>query len=246
MKEPRDLVVQMENDPCVPPGTGERFSGYSVIGLPFASGHVLALRRFAASSIGPAYASVWHRDPNGDWTFYQNILAQQACSRYFGKLLKKSVLQDIKIEWTGPRSFQVMMKRNHELKWELALKPTFGTALLSALAGYMPSPWVHHPAVLSAMGEIARVVLRTGKLRLIGAAPNGQTFIVNPRRMWLVSGSQAVFRGEDFGPPGPLAVQAQLGDFLIPQRGLFAVGSALLENLDVNRHLVAMMRAETV
>lgn len=32
-----------------------RFSGYAVIGLTFSSGHVLALRRFAASSVGAAY-----------------------------------------------------------------------------------------------------------------------------------------------------------------------------------------------
>jgi hypothetical protein len=245
MREPRDLVAEIEKDPSVPEGTGERFFGYSVIGLPFESGHVLALRRFAASSIGPAYASVWHRDPDGNWTFYQNILAQQACSRYFGKLLKESVLQDITIEWTGPRSFTVLMDADHELRWELTLKPTVGTVFLSALAGSMPASWLQNPAVLSAIGEVARLVLRTGKLRLIGATPNGQTFVVNPRKIWLVSESRAVVRGEDIGSPGPLAVQAQLGDFLIPQRGLFAIGSALLENFDVDRHFVAIMQAET-
>ena len=44
----------------LPSGGEERFAGYGVMGLPFASGHVLAMRRFPASSIGPGYSSVWH------------------------------------------------------------------------------------------------------------------------------------------------------------------------------------------
>ena len=39
--------------------------GYGLKGLPFASGHVLAMRRFPTSSIDPACTSVWHRDPAG-------------------------------------------------------------------------------------------------------------------------------------------------------------------------------------
>jgi hypothetical protein len=39
----------------------ERFAGYGVMGLPFRSGHYLALRHFPASSIGPGFRAVWHR-----------------------------------------------------------------------------------------------------------------------------------------------------------------------------------------
>ena len=49
--------------PHVHPGQEERFSGYGVMGLPFRSGHVLALRRFPVTSVGPGYTSVWWRDP---------------------------------------------------------------------------------------------------------------------------------------------------------------------------------------
>ena len=55
---------------ALPDGPGDRFSGYAIIGLPFQSGHVLALRRFPTSSIGPGYTAVWHRNPSGRWTFY--------------------------------------------------------------------------------------------------------------------------------------------------------------------------------
>ncbi len=48
MKEPRDFARCISQF-TIPDGTGDRFSGYAVIGLPFSSGHVLAHRGFAAS-----------------------------------------------------------------------------------------------------------------------------------------------------------------------------------------------------
>jgi hypothetical protein len=69
MREPAAIVQDLERHSDLPPGSEERFFGYGVMGLPFRSGHVLGLRRFPASSIGPGYRSVWHRDPNGGWTF---------------------------------------------------------------------------------------------------------------------------------------------------------------------------------
>ena len=54
-------------------------------GVSFASGHVLALRCFPASSIGPGYTSLWHRDPDGRWTFYATVPPAQSCARYFGR-----------------------------------------------------------------------------------------------------------------------------------------------------------------
>jgi hypothetical protein len=56
--EPRTLVEKIENASLLPEGNGDRFAGYAVIGLPFLSGHVLALRRFPASSLGPGYTSI--------------------------------------------------------------------------------------------------------------------------------------------------------------------------------------------
>jgi len=62
---PHAAVNAIERDPSLPNGPGDAFAGHGVIGLPFRSGHVLALRRFCASSLGPPYTSVWHRDPAG-------------------------------------------------------------------------------------------------------------------------------------------------------------------------------------
>ncbi len=55
------------------------------MGLPFASGHVLAMRRFPASSIGLPYTSVWHPDPEGQSAFWQDQHAEQGlCALLLG------------------------------------------------------------------------------------------------------------------------------------------------------------------
>ena len=48
-------IKQIEVSASLRPGSSDRFSGYAVIGLPFRTGRVLALRRFPASSLGPGH-----------------------------------------------------------------------------------------------------------------------------------------------------------------------------------------------
>jgi hypothetical protein len=71
------------------------------------------------------------------------------------------------------------------------------------------------------MGIAAGPVLSVGKVRLLGLMPNGQTFGAIPKRVWRIDQSSAEMLGEDFGAPGPLPQQDRLGDFMLPQRGLF-------------------------
>jgi hypothetical protein len=40
---------------------------YGVESCPFASGDILCSRHVLASSFGPAYTAIGHRDPDGDW-----------------------------------------------------------------------------------------------------------------------------------------------------------------------------------
>jgi hypothetical protein len=237
MREPGELVAKLDSGASLPEGHEERFHGYTVMGLPFSSGHILALRRFAASSIGPAYTSIWHRDPDGSWTFYQDTVPEQGCSRYFGSVVKENIVQDISIEWTGPRGFVVQTGGEHSLIWSVTVKSTAATRLMNTLGGLMPRSWWHRTVVLSLMGTAARLFLGTGKIRLTGHTPNRQTFIANPHAIWLVENSHAVVDGQDLGKPGPLPVQGQMGDFLLPQRGIFAIGSAFMESFDAEQHL---------
>ena len=101
MREPAELVDELERGAELPLGAEERFFGYGVMGSPFRSGHVLGLRRFPASSIGPGYRSVWHRDPDGRWTFYQDQPADLACTRYFRSQVDEVREGPVRIEWTG-------------------------------------------------------------------------------------------------------------------------------------------------
>jgi hypothetical protein len=75
------------------------------------------------------------------------------------------------------------------------------------------------------MGPMATGVLRAGRMRLLGATPNGQGFKAAPVKVWR-AGGRATLGGIDLGAPAPLADQTGLGDFWMPQRGLFFVGIA--------------------
>jgi hypothetical protein len=233
--EPRELVEHLEREAQLPSGSEERFNGYGIMGLPFTSGHVLALRRFPASSVGPGYSSVWHRRPSGEWSFYADVEAGQACARFFGREVAEALVDQINISWTGHRSFRVVVG-NARLDWEVRVRPTVGTRSMNGVGRLLPARAWRNNLVLSAMGSVAGKVLGVGKVRLKGEAPNGQRFVTNPRRLWKVEENRATIGGEELGPMGPLAVQAHLGEFWIPQEGIFALGQAYFEVFDPERH----------
>lgn len=226
---PREMALWAEQHAELPDSTWERFRGYGVMGLPFDSGHVLALRRFAASSVGPGYASVWHRTPTGRWTFYADVEPSVSCARYFSASVAESITADVAVEWTGAHQLTVTVPAA-PLEWTIDLEATWRTGLMNAVAGVLPERLWRSPRVLTAMGGVAQQLLDVGAVGLWGHASNGHRFIANPRRIWMVAASDATLRGESLGAPEPLPEQASLRDFRIPQRGIFALGDALFEN----------------
>lgn len=224
--EPREIVRSIEKSASLPAGRGDRFAGYAVIGLPFRSGHILAMRRFPVSSVGPGYTSVWHRSPGGTWTFYSTVPPEQGCSRYFGCQIQQDVVGPIDIQWTGPAAFRVHI--GSVLDWEVTLTESPLSRMMNAVASLVPDKWWQDKLMLKVMGHLARMVLGTGRMNLTGRTPNGQAFIANPQRVWLIDSSRAVVNELDAGPVGSLERQASLNEFLIPQRGVFAVARALL------------------
>jgi hypothetical protein len=64
-------------------------------------------------------------------------------------------------------------------------------------------------------------LLRSGRMRLAGRVPNGQTFRIRPLRVWSVADSSATVFGRDAGRPRRLPRQEHLADMWLPQRGLF-------------------------
>jgi hypothetical protein len=230
MREPAEMVEDIERHPKLPPGSEERFFGYGVMGLPFRSGHVLGLRRFPASSIGPGYRSIWHRDPDGRWTFYQDQPAELACTRYFGAEVDEVRQGPIRIDWTGPRGFEVRAG-DGELEWMVEVGSTPVTRALNGLGSVLPVRAWRSTAVLAVMSRVAGIALRTDRVRLAGLAPNGQRFVANPRAVWVATASRATVAGADLGEMGPAPEQAQLRDFAIPQRGMFVTGRAFFSEV---------------
>jgi hypothetical protein len=239
MQSPRTLVESVEHDPALPSGPEERFAGYGVMGVPFSSGHILALRHFPASSVGPGYNSVWIRDPAGVWTMHSTTAPGSSCPRYFGSALGSASTGGISIRWRDDYSFSVEVGDGVDLSWDVTLAATPVTRLMSAVAGSVPERLWRNRTFLRAMGAVAGPVLGAGHIGLTGKVPNGQTFGARPRRMWFVRESTAHLHGHSLGQASALPVQDRLGDFWIPQRGIFMIGSSVFEPFDPATHLAA-------
>lgn len=234
MPDPRTLAERAEQLTPEERPNRETVAGYAVIGLPFASGHVLAHRRFPASSAGPGYTSIWHRDPAGDWTFYADVEPMKACNRAFGSEVSEFRPTRIDTTWTAPDRFTLEVPG--ELTWEIRLASTPLTRLMNAAGSLMPETLWNSEPVMSTMGVLASLLLGAGKLRLTGRVPNGQHFIANPRLIWTIPESRAVINDENLGEPGPVNPQAWLADFAVPNRGLLAFANSSFEALDETRH----------
>ena len=181
LEEPRELVSELEASPQLPGGVEERFAGYVVMGLPFSTGHLLAMRRFPASSVGPGYQSVWHRDPHGRWTFFQDVAPDRACTRYMGVAVDEVVAATIDIQWSAPRQFSISVVGNgHRLDWSVALTSSRATRLMNAIGSVVHETWWRNQRLLALMATVAGPMLHAGKLRLTGRVPNGQRFMAIP------------------------------------------------------------------
>ena len=233
-KNPRDAALELQRNPILWPGTDERFTGYGVMGLPFASGHYLALRNMAATSIGPGNRTVWHRAPDGQWTFIADAAPEQSCARYFASDAAQTVYTKVETSWDGPHSLRVTVP--DLLDWRMELASTPATVLMSALGRRLPAAAWRSERFQRMMARAAGPMLRAGRMGMAGITPNGQRFTAAPWLIWTISSSSAILRGVDLGSPRPLHRQLRLGDFWLPQRGLFALANAALENFDPSKH----------
>lgn len=232
---PRGVAEALERAPPSVPADDEVHVGYGIMGQPFASGHVLALRRFVSSSLGAAYTSVWHRSPQGVWTVYTDVEAARSCPRYFGAAIARAERAAIRLTWEKPDALSVQV--GDKVDWTSRIHSTPATRAMTMMAGVMPPRAWRSPPMLAAMAATARLVLRTGPLRMRGESPNGQWYRVAPRRMWSVLDAQATIDRVDIGRPGPIEPQATIGDFLIPQRGIFAAGRSTFERREHGRSM---------
>lgn len=221
---PREAVTQTENRPQLPRGPDERFTGYGVMGVPYSGGHYLVLRDMLASSLGTPYRAIWHRDPTGRWTIFTTVDPDVSCPRYFGAAADVERIPAIDVTWRDDWTVDITM--GTRLSWQLGLEATSATRMMTSMGSAMP-PWaLNSTAVLASMGPMAGGVLRAGKVRLRGHTPNDQSFKAIPLQVWRVIRGDAQLDGTALGTLGPLDEQTRLGDFWLPQRGLFFVGQA--------------------
>lgn len=220
----------------------ECFHGYGVMGLTFANGNVLALRRWEESSIGPAYTSVWYRDPSGKWEFWSTEAAASSCNRYAGTSVDMTQRTPIESTWLTDELLRVVVPE-FRLEWDISLASTPMTRMMSRVSGSLPLRIRTHPSFLQVMGPMGGRLLGVGRFNMTGHMPNRQLFIAAPKAMWIVKESTARMGDRDLGPLGPLPKQVGLGDFLIPQRGVCAAGSAYFEQLDPALHSTVLTRS---
>jgi len=221
---PGQAIATIAADPRLDRGSDERFTGYGAMGVPFSGGHYLGLRDMLASSLGTPYRTIWYRHPTRGWTIFTNVDPDVSCPRYFGSATAVEQVPAIDVTWRDDWTVDVTI--GALLSWRLMLAATPATGSMTVMAGAMPPSAWNSTAVLGAMGPMAGGLLRSGRIRLCGRTPNGPGFKVAPLRVWRVCGGHARLDGNDLGAMGPLAQQAHLGDFWLPQRGLFFAGRA--------------------
>ena len=222
--EPSDLAAGMERNAGLLPGAGDRFRGYGVLGLAFLDGDVLAMRRFPATSRGPAYTSVWHRTCDGRWTFFVDIGSDCGCSRYFRPDVVDVVVTPIRLEWPTTRRLTVSIDGGRVLAWSICLCPSVRSRLVTACAPALPLWCQETPAVRRALERLVALTFGLGEFHLAGHTPSGHGFQVTPRAFWHVEASRARLCGRDLGALAALDSQVALADFWVPRQGLFVAG----------------------
>jgi hypothetical protein len=138
MREPAYFARQREEQPELPEGACERVSGYGVMGLPFQSGHVLGLRRWTASSVGEGFTSIWHRNLEGRWTFYESAQCEVACTRYLGAAVERVRLGPIRLEWETPHRLRIRTA-DDVVDWTVEIGATPITRMMSAVGSVIPT-----------------------------------------------------------------------------------------------------------
>ena len=192
MPDPRSVIEKLKSSPTLPKRADECFTGYVVMGLTFRSGHVLGLRKWAASSIGPAYTAVWHRSPDDEWTTYSDLTPQLACSRYIGAQLQSTHETRIIVTW--PEEFRLHIAiPEAQLEWDIEVAPTLATRFMNSVARIIPQAAWGNKAFLSALSRVvgpilgaAVITLRPEALRVTGVAAGAIRLGVNGLILLLV------------------------------------------------------------
>ncbi len=226
-----------------PPWPGHEYvKGWGVFGLPFDSGHVLALRVFPENDFSP-YTTVWHRDPEGSWSIHvDGPRFDTACPRYYGSACTHVDHAHIDIDWMGPASLRVTMD-TPALEWTIAARQTAMLRVLNAAGPRLPLWTWRATGLVRARELLARRLLGLGDIRMSPTMPSGHVGILMPARMYVIDESTAVLDGKALGRPARVSPNPRIGGVALPARGVLTIGGAVWEILDHNEY--ERTRAET-
>jgi len=208
----------------------EYVRGWGVFGLPFDSGHVLALRVFPESDFGP-YQTVWHRDPDGRWSIYvHGPRLDTACPRYYGPACHHAGHARITLAWDGPATLHVTMD-TPALDWTLTAAETRVLWVLNVIGSAMPLATWRSRRLIRSRERLAGA-LGMGSLRMTGIMPSGHAGILMPQQMYYIDDARAILDGTDLGRPARLSASPSIGEVTLPARGVLAIGQAMWQILD--------------
>lgn len=202
----------------------EYVRGWGIFGLPFDSGHVLALRVFPEGSF-PAYRALWHRTPEGRWSIHvDGPRVDLACPRYFGPACDEVGTARIEVGWTGARTLQVQVDGPH-LEWTTRLARSPLMAALNPISSALPTASWRSSVMLRTREVLARS-LGLGQIAFAGEMPSGHEGVLMPQRMYLVRSARATLDGVDLGQPTRARPNPDIGGVPLPARGVLAIGQA--------------------
>ncbi|HLQ53661.1 MAG TPA: hypothetical protein VK162_05230 [Streptosporangiaceae bacterium] len=201
-----------------------------MFGLPFDSGHVLALRVFPENDFGP-YRTVWHCDPSGRWSIHvDGPRLDTTCPRYYGPACDFTGHAQIGLTWAGPATLHVSMD-SPALEWTLTATSTRLLGFLNMISAALPLvTWRLRPLVRAR--ERLASALGMGDLRLSGTMPSGHHGTLMPQRMYFIDDSRATLDGANLGRPAHLPDNPAIGGVALPARGVLATGQAVWEIAD--------------
>ncbi|HZQ49794.1 MAG TPA: hypothetical protein VFB69_05765 [Candidatus Dormibacteraeota bacterium] len=197
----------------------EYVKGWGVVGLPFDSGHVLALRVLPESNF-VSYRALWHRNPHGEWAVYVDQQKPCACTTYYGAACSRTAYTPLRIEWIGPASVRVTMDRP-SVDWTFTASDDWRLRALNAVNSRLPLASWRSRALVRAREEVARA-LGMGRLQLSGTTPSGHLGTLMPEELYFIEESRAVVDGMDLGRPAHLLDNPLIGTLPLPTRGVLA------------------------
>jgi hypothetical protein len=205
--------------------SAHHFTGYGLLSLVLDSGDVITFTRVVASSLGPPFTCVWHRDGAGRWRYHVNIVPSRTCLRYLASDACDIRVGDISLVWKSRLELSLYV-RDARLHLGLRLDATAVTRALAAAAVLVPGPVWRREGALRVIGRGAGALLGAGALRLAGRSPTGHAYRRRLAGVWGVAAAAAVLDGRDLGPMLDATRAVDAGGLLLPGRPLFAVSGS--------------------